>query len=85
MPLASRLSSINLSLASPLSQLSSGQPAWAAGNQILRSTVATAANPGDPSPTLYDVGLGVALAPTVAEAGSSSLASPWPKTAMAPA
>ena len=72
-PLASRLSSINLSLASPLSQLSSGQPAWAAGNQILRSTVATAANPGDPSPTLYDVGLGVALAPTVAEAGSLSI------------
>jgi hypothetical protein len=67
-PLASRLSSINLSLASPLSQLAQDQPAWAAGNQILRSSVATATNPRDPSPTLYDVGLGVALAPTVAEA-----------------
>jgi VCBS repeat-containing protein len=72
-PLASRLSSINLSLASPLNQLSSGQPAWAAGNQILRSTVATAANPGDPSATLYDVGLGVALAPAVAQAASLTI------------
>jgi len=72
-PLASRLSSINLSLASPLSQLASGQPAWAAGNQILRSTSARAANPGDPSPTLYDVGLGVALAPTVAQAAALTI------------
>ena len=72
-PLASRLGSISLSLASPLSPLAQDQPAWAAGNQILRSTVATATNPGDPSPTLYDVGLGVALAPTVAQAASISI------------
>jgi VCBS repeat-containing protein len=71
-PLASRLSSINLSLASPLSQLASNQPAWAAGNQILRSTLATAVNSGD-RPTLYDVGLGVALAPAVAQAASLTI------------
>jgi hypothetical protein len=66
--LASRITSINLSLASPLGPLATDQPGWAADNQILRSTGATAARSGDPSPSLYDVGLAVALAPTVAAA-----------------
>jgi hypothetical protein len=68
MSLESRLSSINLSLVSPLSE-----PTWAAGNQILRSTVATAANSGVPIPTLYDVGLGVALAPKASEAADLTI------------
>ena len=78
--LSSRLSSIDLGS----SQLFGGtQPSWAAGNQILRS--ATGQSTFQANATLYDVGLRVALAPSVTLRSNFRRLRLWPKTATAAA
>ena len=87
-PLASRLTSISLWLGSPLSQVVVEQPAWAAGNQILRSAAATTTATATPTATPTTTATPTATPAAPARISSGKGASLWRRsaaTALAPA